>query len=74
MTREEFSSRLVRCRQEAQGSKYERCRRSGFPYTQIQRIEKASANISIDIVLLYLKTTGYGTYTFQRGKKYLFDS
>lgn len=55
MDRKEFSELLTKHRQEAGLSINEIVRRTGRGFQQIQRIEKASSNYSIDNVFLYLK-------------------
>lgn len=74
MTREEFSKHLLECREETQCSKNELCRRTGLSFQQLQRLENASNNFSIDNALLYLKKIGYGLYTSKKGKSKLFDN
>ena len=70
MTRKEFSDILIKCREEVQCGKNEICRRTGLSFHQIQRLENASNNFSIDNALLYLKEIGYAIYT-QKGSKSL---
>lgn len=55
MDRKEFSELLVKHRQGAGLSKNEVMRRTGRSFEQIQRIEKATSNYSIDNIFLYLK-------------------
>lgn len=75
MTRKEFSEKLVKCREEAQCGKNEICRRTGMTFNQLQRIENASNNFSIDNILLYLKSIDYGIYIHKNNYEYfLFDN
>jgi transcriptional regulator with XRE-family HTH domain len=55
MTRKEFSEKLVECRENAGCGKNELCRRTGFTFNQLQRLENASNNFLINNVFFYLK-------------------
>lgn len=54
MTREEFSKKLVECREAAGCGKNELCRRTGYTFNQLQRIENASNNYGISKPIIYL--------------------
>jgi transcriptional regulator with XRE-family HTH domain len=66
MTRKEFSEKLVECRENAGCGKNELCRRTGFTFNQLQRLENASNNFSIDNVFSYLKAIGYKMYIIDK--------
>lgn len=58
MDRKTFSEQLVRQRESAKIGKNELCRMTGFTFLQLQRIEGASNNYKMDLVLKYLKALG----------------
>lgn len=74
MTRKEFSNTLVKCREQANCGKNELCRRTGFTFNQLQRLERSENNFSIDNVLIYLKAIEFGIYISKNNNTFLFDS
>lgn len=74
MTRKEFSNQLVKSREEANCGKNELCRRTGFTFQQLQRLENASNNFSIDNVIKYLDAIEYDLFITKDKKMLLFDN
>jgi transcriptional regulator with XRE-family HTH domain len=55
MTREEFSEKMVKCRENAGCGKNELCRRTGFTFNQLQYLETAANNFNMNLVIRHLK-------------------
>lgn len=70
MTREEFSKKLVECREAAGYSKYRLCKKTGLTQGQLQRIEKALNNYGIDSVFTYLHSISYNLFINQKNARY----
>lgn len=58
MDRKTFSEQLVNQRESAKVGKNEICRMTGFTFLQLQRIEGASNNYKMDLVIKYLEALG----------------
>lgn len=58
MTRKEFSQLLVDARVEASCGKNELCRKTGFTFLQLQRIEGALNNYNLILVCKYIDALG----------------
>ena len=74
MTRKEFSEKMVECREEAKCGKNELCRRAGLTFNQLQRLESASNNFSIDNVFSYLNAIKYKMYIVQGNNRLYFKN
>jgi len=59
---------LVEAREKAGCGKNELCRRTGFTFLQLQRIENASNNYKLELPIKYLASVGYALRLIYKGE------
>lgn len=74
MDRIEFSNKLVKARENAGCGKNEMCRRTGFTFVQLQRIEQAANSYNMSLPLKYLNAINYHICVSDNGQQYKITS
>lgn len=69
MNRIDFSKALTVAREQSGLGKNEFCRRCGFNFNQLQRLETAYNNFKAELIFQYLSTIGYCVYIKGQGKQ-----